>query len=257
MTNPPRSDTVSDLDDGVKANVNIAIFEEDARNTLISELESLASCLPKFVLDLWKMFAHYFKMKNSWYRGALALPGQYLIPFVPKSALTTIQAAKETIYTNSGLARLHMDKFGIQHVKFSREMLHFEEHDLSKGVWDAYTLGYFAEAMIPFTGDGAPLGEGVLYPAYPLHADGSENHKLYFFDGGKPDDIPLYSVLWAMYDQNGTYNPYGGCFTRLTSSTAEDCLIKASRTESDNFEALGFTTADSSLEYILLLFMSL
>jgi hypothetical protein len=245
MDNPPRSDNALDLSDGVAGNVVIPVNEEDARNTLIGELEGLSECMPNATVKLWDAFKFYFKIRKEWIRGATNLPGAYLLPMAPNLSLTSLQTLKENIYSNSGLARNHMQKFGIPFKKFSRDMLHGRMNDISNGNWDVEAIGFFAEWSLPFTGDGAPAGETTIVP-HNLLTGTPTSHKFYFPTGSKPDDIPLYKFWPLIQSYDNPDNIYGGLIGSAagsTSSTAEDCLVHAAKTEATNWEALGFTTA--------------
>jgi hypothetical protein len=242
MDNPIRADTVLDLNDG-DADVVVPLFAEDARNTLISELEGML--IPKFSLEIWKAFNFYFKTRESWVKGGIGHPGSYLIPITPYSALTTVQASKEAIYSNQGYSKNHMDKFGIKYTKFSRDMLAGEEHDISNGVLDNTAIGFFGEWFLPITDDGDPgTGTTLLQARYPLHLDGSESHRLYFPTGSKPDDIPLYSVLPLMHTYNATYNPYGGLLAGSWSSTVNDMVLRAAKGQSTLFTACNVVSTE-------------
>jgi hypothetical protein len=243
MDNPKRDDNAIDLADG-DADTVVPLFTEDSRNTLIGELEGMP--IPKICVELYNHLKFYFKTRAPWTKGGISHPGQYLIPIMPATALTTVQANKEAIYSNGGLARLHMDKFGIPHQPFKAEMLEGEMHDISNGIWDPCAIGFFAEWVLPLTDDSDP-GDGTtsLTPSYPLHQDGSEGHKLYFPSGGKPDDIPLYSVLPLISTYNATYNPYGGLLTSKWSSTVNDMVMRASKAQSTIFTACNIVTTES------------
>ena len=241
MDNPPRSDTISAIGDGATSNTNIALFAEDARNTLISELEGMP--VPKFVIELWKGLGFYLKTREPWFVGATSIPGQYLVPIMPYSALTTMQTAKEAVYSNQGLSRNHFDKFGIQHSPFSASMLDSKEIDVSKGTWDGDALGFFAEWFIPYR-EVSPA-DVTLMPATKLNADGSEAHELFFPTGGNPNDIPLYSFLPLIYPYIADYNIYGGLLKSLFSTTVRDMVMRASKSESSEFLACNDAPTES------------
>jgi hypothetical protein len=249
MDNPPRSDTITAIGDGQTGNTNVAVFEEDARNTLLGELESLSECMPNCVLTIWNdVFNHVYKLKSEWIKGAANLPGMYLFPMMPYEALTTLQTLKETIYSNSGLGRNHMQKFGIKFQKFSRDMLHPKLHVIT-GDWDPYVLGFLSEWILPYEGDGAPAGDIDIAPPYYAGIDGLENHRFFFKTGAKggPNSVPLYKYLAFISPYSIDYNKYGGLIKSLYSTTDEDCFMKAGKYEASEFLASGLGSVSALL----------
>lgn len=225
MTNPLKSNLATNLNDGTTITA-LACFETEDANTLISELENLP--LPKAVLGIWQAFAFYFQMIQPYTKGATHIPGAYVSPWMPTKSLTEVKTLKDAVYSNSGMARNHMDKFHIIHSNFKREDLKSRLIQIDSD--DA--IAYFTNACPMVSGVAA--GNYVLTPEYPIDAAAGTDynkHRLFFKNGGSPNDSKLNVLAPLIYNYLATYNKYGGVLSGHEDiSVAYFNAIKAKRT---------------------------
>jgi hypothetical protein len=201
MDNPPELSS-DDLTpgDGQTGNTKMTVLTPDEYNTLVGNIEGRGAVVSNFVLNVFKTFNFYIKRSEPWQVGAVDIPASYIIPFCSLQKLADIEAYVNSWYSNNGLARLHMDKFGVKYQPFKESMLEAREIK----VHDPDAIAFFNHC--PFAIYDGANPQLITYKKFD--ADGSEDHPYYFKDSPNESKIHAYAKLLHQY--NATYNKYGG-----------------------------------------------
>lgn len=232
MSNPPRSDTVTDLGDGETSNTNVALFEDATFADILMMLKDKE--IPEVVVKVWKSFNFYYKMSEGWIKGETAIPDSYLLWYTPLAAASTIKDLVKSAIAEQGESRLHCQKFGIKTVKFSDAFLDAEERMLKTKDLSDESISFFNFNPLCYR---ALAADKMIYPLYPFHADTSETKK-WWSTTGDPNNAKMNYLAKLLHEYNATYNQWGGAMSGpLYTTTQDDWCIRAKYTESAEFLA--------------------
>jgi hypothetical protein len=214
LDNPPEQNTNNlDVSDGAIGNVKVPIYTPDEFNTVVANMEGRNLIIPDVCLKILKLFNWYVKRSDEYFIGTSTIPSSYWMPFIGYYTPDNLDTIINTVYTNLGQAKLHMDKFGVKYSKFSIGMLDSVEKDMRK--LDDDLIAWFCHAY-PEIYDGA---NPQSLRKYSFSADNSENHRYYFRNSPNDSDIHAYAKLLDEY--NATYNQYGGLLSTIVVPTTQ------------------------------------
>jgi hypothetical protein len=191
---------------------SLPISTLESFNNLIGILEDYQIPVPNYIPALIKLMNVKIKLQDSYIVRDISMPPAYIIPFCPKYGVDSLKSVclqgsgtpGDGILTNMGLAKLHMDKFGIKYTPFSKSMLEPTELSLSDDLAIAHLS--FSDITIWETGDATyhctnPSGQ------FETEAD-FQNAKYYFKSDPTCDLFRIINLIYGTYA--ATYNIYSG-----------------------------------------------
>lgn len=183
-----------------------AVFTNQSFTNIVSEIVNRGLVVPKFVLDLFKLFHFYVQLTEPYLQGTTMIPPSYYYPWKNVRFYAEVYSNSNSLFhqllSYSGEARIHAEKFSIPMEKFSVDMLEARKIALDSPDW----LAYLSHCMIDVLGTAE----------YPMKALGdmytntttSYTTRRYYFHADK-DASFLHRAAMLMSNYDGTNNPYG------------------------------------------------
>lgn len=184
---------------------------ESSRN-IISTLINRKFIIPVGLRTLIKLFNVRVKEQASYVYRKVSLPGKYFLPFSTYVDVAAIQTLLGTAYTNKGLAKIHMDKYGVLYDTFDPKdymvprTISVESPEALE-LMQSYPLKYYTNAAT------------VKYPFGNLtYATNHSGFKYYFMERPQTPWFAVSRMLQPYTDAD--HNKYGGWVAANVSKTS-------------------------------------
>jgi hypothetical protein len=207
----------------------MALITRSSYATLMQELEGLI--IPNLVIEILKPLNFYIKMSEPWIQGETTIPPRYVVLRTPSLSLASLNSYVETIRSNQGEAKMHMDKFGIKYSTWDQSLLEARELTIN----DIDAIAYFQHAYLMINNTtGSP--QYYKPQSIDLGQDGGEDYKYYFADN--PNESVINVLAKLFHTREATYNKYGGTFVNYEDPGGNsDMCVQCKYTESTEFLA--------------------
>ena len=196
LANPSESNTTG------SGSTHVCCWELNSFNILLGDIKNKNLVIPKFVKNILDDLLFIIKLDPEYAQGAVQLPPRFCLPFVGDMTLAEAQAFVVEWSSNNALAKIHMDKFGIDYETWRPELV-FDMPELQ--LHDVKVLDYFAVMPI-YVRDGSTTRQ---VGDYDIDA-GTGWEALEWYCVNDPNESPLKSYLPLFCSYESTNNPYGG-----------------------------------------------
>ena len=190
-----------------------AIMEDDAMQTIISELQNRKLKVPQVAIDIADFLTWYCIIQNEYVQGNQHMPSSIFIPLVHNMNLADYTTLKDRILGNVAAAQVFSAKFGMKETPFVQAIVSGEAvHQMSYDSPDFLAWASFMSIQ----GDAGSLvfnTVGGLQATYTTH-------RIWHYEGKPMSYVHRLGVFMQPY--SAANNPYGMMIKGNTANAAND-----------------------------------